>query len=229
MTKTQQWVIGAALAIVLVMAAGWFLLVSPQRSKAADLRTQTTAEQTASAALRTDLDVLVAQAKTLPAKRAELAKFAKQMPSDPALPAMIRALQNAAVTAGVTLVSIAPQPPAPFVGVAPAAPAAAAPAPAVANPALPQGVTAPGTLQSITLTTKMKGSYSQLAQFVANLEALPRMFMVTAYSIGPSATGTGGATVTRCTQKACLIDLEVTGQVFIAPALVAPPVPVTAK
>ncbi len=216
MNKTRQWVICAALAIAMVMAAGWFLLVSPQRAKAADLRAQAATEQSRSAALRTDLDVLTAQSKLLPAKVAELAKLARQLPSDPALPAMIRALQRAASTSGVALVSIAPLPPVPFT-----AAGAVAPAPAVG---------AAGTgLQSITLTTKVTGSYVKLEQFVANLEGLPRMFVVTGYTMSPSTASRAGNPAAACTAKACLIDLEVIGLVFVAPPLTAPPAPPTAK
>ena len=130
MSKTQQWVIGAALAIILVIAAGWFLLVSPQRAKAAELRTQVATEQAASASLRTELAQLTAQAKQLPAKQAELKKFSQKIPAVTALPATIRALHQAATKAGVSLVSIAPTTPAPFVAAGKPA-AAPAPAPAV--------------------------------------------------------------------------------------------------
>jgi len=238
MSKTRQWVICAALAIVVVMTAGWFLLVSPQRAKAAALRTQTATEQDKSATLRTSLDVLTAQSKRLPSKRAELAKFARLIPSGPALPTMIRALQHAATTAGVTLVSIAPLPPAPFAAsVTPAQPAAAAPpTSASASPAPPAAAPAAGgspsavpptavtgsPLQSITWNTKVTGSYVELAQFVANLEDLPRLFVVTAYTMSPDTAVASASTSVGCTARACLIDLDVTGQAFIAPTLTAP-------
>jgi len=249
MTKTRQWMIAAVVAIVVIMAAGWFLLVSPQRAKTADLRGQTAKEQSSSAALRTDLDVLTAQSKQLPAKQAALAKFARQIPSDPALPAMIRALQQAANTAGVALVSIAPAPPGPFTagasatrpgpavaapGATPAPAATPSPAPAAtpdpgaAGAVPPAGGTA-SALQLISLAMKVTGTYVQLEQFVANLESLPRLHVVTSYTMAPSTTAGAGKAAATCTAKACPIDLEITGQVFIAPALIAPLVLPTAK
>ena len=37
MTETRKWSAGAVVLIVAIVAAGWFLLVSPKRSDAADL------------------------------------------------------------------------------------------------------------------------------------------------------------------------------------------------
>lgn len=81
MTKLQQWITFAVVGIVVILAAGWFLLVSPQRAKAAATHTQVTTELSSTASLRTQLDVLRAQARQLPAKQAELAKFSRQIPS----------------------------------------------------------------------------------------------------------------------------------------------------
>lgn len=223
MSTTRKWVIGAVLVVVVVMAAGWFLLVGPQRAKAAELRAETVKVHTSSAALRTQLDVLTAQAKLLPAKQAELAQFARQIPSNAALPTTIRELQKAATNAGVRLVSIAPSTPAPFGAPAPQrlVPAAAVPQAGSTAPATPQAA-APTALQTVLWTTQVTGSYVQLQQFVANLEALTRMFLVTSYSMTPSTAAPVGGSAGVCSLAACLLDLNLTGQVFIAPSLAVP-------
>ena len=226
MSKTRLWMICTSLAIAVMMVAGWFLLVGPQRAKAADLRAQTAAEEAGSAALRTDLDVLTAQSKLLPAKRAQLAKFAQQIPSSPAQPAQIRALQQAATKAGASLVSIAPSSPTPFAASAtPGQPAPAAGAvPTAGAPATPA---TSSTLQSITWTIKVRGSYVHLEQFVANLENLTRVFIVTGYSISPDTTSSEGDAVT-CGLAACPLGLELSGQVFTAPPLAVTSLPTSA-
>ena len=66
MDKLKQYVIFTVLGCLVVLAAGWFVLVSPKRSDAADLRN--TAAQVASqnSQLQTQLTILKAQAKALP-------------------------------------------------------------------------------------------------------------------------------------------------------------------
>ncbi|MGB9378606.1 MAG: hypothetical protein WCB04_13965 [Mycobacteriales bacterium] len=213
MSKTRQWVVSAAVAIVLILAAGWFLLVSPQRAKAADLRHQEATEQAAAQALRTDLAVLTAQEKRLPIKLAQLAKFSRQIPKDAALPSMVRSLQQAATSAGVSLVSIAPAVPAPYAGAAGVSNGLPASGPGGAP-------TSTSGLQVVSVQLKATGTYVQLEQFVANLEGTTRVFVVTLYSMSPSTTDS----TTACTPKVCEIELDLTGQVFTAQPTVAPPV-----
>ena len=124
---------------------------------------------------------------------------------------------------------------------APTAPVRLAPSPAAtpspgAVPATVPTAPAGSGLQSIPLALKLNGTYVQLEQFVANLEALQRVFLVGGYTLGPgspvkptttsatASTATGG-----CSSAPCNLDLALTGQVFIAPAVAAPAVPVTLK
>jgi len=235
-SKLQQWIAFAVAGILVILAAGWFLLVSPQRSKAADFRGQATTQRAATATLRTQLAVVRAQATQLPAKQAELAKFARQIPANAALPALVRALTGAATNAHVDLVSIAPGPPAVYtpaiapVAVAPSpaaspAPGAAAPPAAVARPVV-------SPLSIVPLAIKVNGTYVQLEQFVANLEGLQRILLVGGYTLGPgtpikpAATSTAAAPTSGgtggCSRPPCNLDLAVTGQVFVAPVIAAP-------
>lgn len=233
MTKIQQWVAIAAVAVLAILAAGWFFAVSPQRKDASALHVQTAAQQDRTAALRTQLSMLQEQSKQLPAKQAELAKFGKQIPSNPALPTLIRSLTVASASAGVDLVSIAPLPPAVLAAPVPAAvvPAPGTPAkPATTTLAAP-AATAPG-LQSINLVLKVNGTYAQIEQFLANLEGLQRVLLVNGYSLTPSTGGpspSGSSSAVRCTSSPCLLDLDLTGQVFTVPAFAAVPAPLTVK
>ncbi|PZS29405.1 MAG: hypothetical protein DLM59_12835, partial [Pseudonocardiales bacterium] len=106
MNRIQQWVAIAAAIIVAVLVAGWFVVVTPQRALARDLEAQAVTQRSGTASLRTQLHVLEAQSKQLPAKQAELATFGKQIPSSPLLPAVTRSLTAAAASAGVDLISI---------------------------------------------------------------------------------------------------------------------------
>jgi Tfp pilus assembly protein PilO len=246
LTKIQQWVAIAAAAIVIVLVAGWFFVVSPQRAKAKALTAQTAGQRGRTAGLRTQLDVLQVQSKEVPAKLAELARFGKQVPSSPLLPALIRSLSVATASAGVDLVSIAPSTPAPLVTATPAttvpSPAVASPGAAAASPAPAASAGAPAAgpsaaapapavsaLQAITLALKVNGSYAQLEQFVANLEGLQRVFLVNGYALGPSSAGGKPGSSGGTCASTCLLSLDLTGQVFTTPVLAAAPAPSTVK
>src|SRR5919107_1682724 len=100
MEKLKQYVVLTVLGCLVVLAAGWFLLVSPKKSDAAALRTQTEQVSVDNAALSTKLQVLKAQAKALPKQQAKLAAVAAKIPDNPALPTLIRDLTAAADDAG---------------------------------------------------------------------------------------------------------------------------------
>lgn len=211
MDKLKQYVLFTVLGCLVVLAAGWFLLVSPKRSNAAELRTQAAAQVTANAQLETQLAVLKAQAKDLPKQQAKLAAVAAHIPDNPALPSMVRALTTAATSAGVELVSMTPGPPAPLA----AAPAAAGAAPAVPGAAAAASSGTAGQLAQIPLTLNVAGGYFQVEQFIANLENLPRSMRITALTLAPGANPVkpaGSGTV----DDGKSLTTTITGQVFMA-------------
>jgi Tfp pilus assembly protein PilO len=204
MEKLKQYVVLAVLGSIVVLAAGWFLLVSPKRTEAEALRTQAAGQVTANSQLETQLTVLKAQAKDLPKQQARLAAVAAKIPSTPALPALIRALTTASTSAGVELVSVTPATPAVIAGAPTTAqtPAAAAP---------PSDA---GQLAAIPLTLNIVGGYFQVEQFVANLESLPRSLRVTNLKLTPGTNpvkpGTGNV------DDGKTLSSTVTGTVFMA-------------
>jgi Tfp pilus assembly protein PilO len=121
MSVTRKWSLLAVVLILAILAAGWFLLVAPKRSDAADLRDQSTAQDQANARLVSDLEMLKQQQLELPKKQAELAVMRKQIPDNPALPTLIRSLTEAGRKVGVSLDTMAPAVPVPVVAAQPAA------------------------------------------------------------------------------------------------------------
>lgn len=191
MSKLRNLVAVGALAAVALLSAGWFLLVSPQRSQAAALRTDADGVRSSTSSLQTQLAMLRAQAKNLPAQRAKLQAIAAKVPNNPAEPALVRALTKAADAAGVELISIAPATPAVISAPVAAAPAGAAPAAG--------GVASPVTglqVAAIALKISATGTYFELEQFQRNLENLSRALKSTTISLAPggdSATSTAAA------------------------------------
>ena len=240
--KMKQWVALTVVGVLAVMAAGWFLLVSPKRSDAALVRADVDSQNSTNAGLQTQLATLKAQAKTLPAQQAKLARVAAKIPDNPALPALIRALSAAADDAGVELLSLSPGTPVTVAAAAPNGVAGAAPSSSgtstASQPTTLSSATAAtstasaGVLTSIPLSMNVVGGYFQLEQFFDKLENLARAAKVTGFSMAPGSnpmkpettTGTGAAS----TASGKVLVTSVTANVYmavgrgIAPASTAP-------
>lgn len=223
MTRTRQWTVGTALLVVLMLVAGWFLLISPKRSEAADLQAQTTAQMAQNASLQNQIAVLQSQAKNLPAQQAELAAIRQHLPDNPALPGLVRSLTDAATKSGVTLVSLAPSTPT-------AAPAAktttpsgtTAPATGTGQSAAAAAAAAAGaTLTMVPIAVTVTGSYYDTELFLNKVEGLTRSFLVTGFTVAPAESQASSATGDLTT--------VIQGRVFYTPAAAAAPTTATAQ
>jgi Tfp pilus assembly protein PilO len=96
--------IGVAIAL-LVAAAGWFLLVSPQRARAAELDEEIAAVETQIAQAR----IAAKQAEDVqPIRVADLFRLTKAMPSDLDIAGVLLELNRIATETGIGFESIAP-------------------------------------------------------------------------------------------------------------------------
>ena len=221
MDKLKQWIALTVLGVFAVLAAGWFLLVAPKNSEAADLDTQAAAQVSANSILVTQLAYLKSQSKDLPKQQARLAAIAAKIPDNPALPALLRALSTAAAAAGVELVSISPAAPAAFTG----ALAVGVTVPVAATPNT-TAAASPAALQSIGLTINVVGGYFQVEQFLDGVEGLSRSLKVTGFTLAPGLNpvkavvpaAAGGTTV----ESGKSLTAVITGQVYMtSPATTA--------
>jgi Tfp pilus assembly protein PilO len=242
MSMTGKWSMLTAALIVGILAASWFLLVSPKRGEASDLRTQAAAQDASNQALQQQLSLLKAQSLDLPKQKAKLAEFRTRIPDNPALPSLIRELTAAGTKVGVVILSMSPGSPEASVSAVAPVPVAAAPAATAtdsttsdstaagttAAPA-PAPVAAPSTLYQVPLQLTVSGSYFELEQFVNKLEGLRRSFLVTGFTLAPSPGGSANAT--GGTNPGDL-NLSLNGQVYlapeVAPAAAAPVAPTAA-
>jgi hypothetical protein len=102
-------VIVIVVGLLLYGVAGYFLLVSPQRGKASDLKKETAAIEDQIAQYR----VLAAQARATPPIRvAELFRLTKAMPDEVDMADVVLELSNVARESGIEFDSISPQAPA---------------------------------------------------------------------------------------------------------------------
>ena len=210
METLKQWITLTVVAAVALVAAGWFLVISPKRSEAAEVRTQVADQLSSNDVLATQIEVLKAKSRDLPAEQASLARVAAKIPENPALPNLVRSLLDASSATGVELVSITPGQP--VVATAAAAPAdPAAPAPAAAAPA----AGAAGQLATIPVAINVVGGYFEVTQFLGQLEQLPRALRVNNLTIAPGVAPTDGKADPDALTSGDSLTTTISGTVFM--------------
>jgi Tfp pilus assembly protein PilO len=223
MTKTRQWTVFTAIAVILVLVAGWFLLVKPQSAKANNLHAQAASQQESNKLLVTQIAALEAEQRQLPQQQQELAKFATQVPSDASEPAVIRQLTATAAGAGVDMISMTPG-----AATVVAASGTTAGAATVTTPSA-----ATGTLVQLPLSIGFTGSYANVESFFQGLEKLPRALLVTSWSLCPDggASGAGSSGGVSCslppTPSNKTLPAGTLGGTLSAVVFYAPPVSTT--
>jgi Tfp pilus assembly protein PilO len=195
MTESRKWTLVAGLVAVAVFVAGWFLVVAPKRSDAAALKTQNSKAQAANDQLRAKLEELKALAPQLPKREAEFAAIRRQIPDNPALPDLVRQLTAAAKKSDADLTALAPAPPIALVATAPTTPGGAA--------------ASSEQLLQVPLTLTVKGSYTELEDYVSRLEKLRRVLLVTGFALTSETDTESGASD---------LSLSLTGRVFMVHA-----------
>jgi Tfp pilus assembly protein PilO len=223
MEKMRQWSILTAVGVIAVLAAGWFLLVSPQRSHATDLQSEAASQQSANDGLRAQVAQLEAQKKGLPAQQRLLDEIAAKIPASPELPALIRQLSTAAEAAGVDLVTLAPSEPAPVVATAPVTTTTTTGSTSTGTPAA-----APASpLVQIPVTVTVRGTYFNLNTFFRNVEKMNRAVDVPGFKIGPVEGNVGGTDAAKADPD--LLTATLTTFVFESPVITAPVSPTAAQ
>jgi Tfp pilus assembly protein PilO len=170
---TTKWYAGAAAASVAVLGAGWFLLVSPQQTTAADITAQTQNVVQQNLAAEQQIAALKAEFKDLPQLQSQVAAIRTKIPQTPNEPALIRALSTAASKAGLTLESMQFQAPQAIVGGGAAAPTTG-------------GVNAfatPGQVSQLGVTMQVNGSFADTRLFLNSLESMQRAMLITGVDI----------------------------------------------
>ncbi|MGE3811676.1 MAG: type 4a pilus biogenesis protein PilO [Candidatus Nanopelagicales bacterium] len=201
--RAARWYIAAGLSAVLVLVAGWFLLVAPQRATAEE--TQLTAESKEAVNLQTEQQIasLKAQYKDLPDIEKQTAAIRSKLPQSPSMPSLIRQLSSLAKTSGVALVAVAPQTPVPLTD---------AGAAAVAGQS---SLATPGQVNQIPVTIKVVGRFANVRLFLSGVERLDRAVLLTGVTIKRSETAEDSASTGA-------LEVDLSGRTFMANKGVAP-------
>lgn len=239
LTKTRAWVAGTVVLCLLLSLAAWFLLISPKRAEAADLREQTVAAEQANQQKKVKIEELKKEFANLPQRDAELAALRTAIPVDDQLSALTRTLEQNAGASGTALDSIAVEAPVSLTPAAPAAPAegegtsgsadsekktdttdaAATPAPAAAST----------NLVRIPVTVTVTGDYIKSIAFLKTMQAdMPRNFLVSGLTIGEPQVDAEGVDA-KVLKSQGYVTMTITGQMFALPDTPAPAPAATAS
>jgi hypothetical protein len=159
-------IVSLVVAGLLIGAVGYFLVISPQRSKSASLKTDIANAQT---------ELVVAQgasAKPVPFRASDLFRLANAMPSRTDMPGILLSLRHLAQNSKVQLTSVHPSP---------------AVAQALGYSAVPLGITITGTYPQIT---KFVGLVRRDVRFAGGvrLETSGRFFDTDSINLQPTVS-----------------------------------------
>lgn len=183
--------------LILLVALGWQFVVGPKTAALADVRSAITETQDKNGVLAVQLVTLKKQAADINDIRATADALSAKFPSTADQPRLFREVTEAAAAAGIGpkgVTSLSPTPP--TVG-------GGDPAQGVAVETLGGGI----ARQSVAVA--VKGTYAETQRLMANLEQIPRAFLITSVSL------TGG-------QSAEEFTTTITGDMFLMPPVVDP-------
>ena len=188
----RAWIGLTVVVALVVVVAGWFLLISPTRASTAEARANVQSEEDRSIVLTKALDVLKKEYASLDASRGKLGALTLQIPSTADTAEFRRTLVDRATQSKVTIVSITagvpttvdasagkPAPAAKTAATNSAAPTPA-PTPSPAATAPSSGSTLSGqVLVGIPLDIKVVGTYDAARAFIASLQTTKgRLFLI---------------------------------------------------
>ncbi|SEA55344.1 hypothetical protein [Leifsonia sp. 21MFCrub1.1] len=198
--SNRLWIIGSVLITVVVLVLGWIVGVQPQLAAAATATVQRIDVEQTNARYEAVLAKLKSEHDRLPELTARLAALAASVPSGTESSTFVTELNGVAAGTGVTIRSltfsdavsykppVAPAEPTPTASGSTATPAPT-PSPS-ASPAAPAPVTSPLITSTNFFATPVqvgvRGSLSQVLDFLAGAQKGERLFLVTALSSSPS-------------------------------------------
>ena len=186
------------LVSVLILVAGWFLLIAPQRAEVSTLEAQAQSQDNANSASETELAVLKQQNKDLPEKQAELAALQTKIPESPDLPTYIREMQDIGRQAGVEFTSLAPATPVTVGGVAG-----------------PTGGLVPEQLAALNVDMVVTGDYFQITKFMNDLETAKRYTLVSGYDI--TTEESDGAAASDSSSSSTVLTATINARIYLVP------------
>ncbi len=225
----RVWLVGGAVATVVLIAVGYFLFIGPQRSETSDVRKQISDAQAQNSTLQARIDELRNQSKSIAKYRTDFETAQRALPSTSGLSDFVRSLQSLGAATSTSVSSLTVGQPTDVSTVAGAAPTAAGASPngAAPSPARPSpspsparaGATPVSTgpkIYALQISAEVTGTPTALNQFLEQLQSVqPRAVLITALTEN-SGAGTPNTTV-QGSKLSSATKLQITMQAFVAP------------
>ena len=217
--QSHRIISGATIFLMIVLvAAGWFLVAQPQLAAAATANTSLGDLQSQITANQATITELKGEQKNLPKYSEELASLRRSIPTDADSSAYITGLNSLASASGVTITGITVGSAVTYTAQAPAAPApgsdsaATTPSPSptpsatadtgsAASPVADAGWVPPSDARitsanffAIPVAVTVAGSWDQSLAFVRGLQTGSRLFLINGLTSSPDSEGSGRVT-----------------------------------
>jgi hypothetical protein len=226
--KAAPGVAGAIVVIFVILAAGWFLAISPTIASADESRAQAAVERAHNDRLKQQNATLKEQFTHLEEYKAQLAALRVQLPAHAELSALNTELQALVASAGLTTTTFGATTAQAFAPVA-AAPAATTTTSGTSAPAAGAAAPVPTTSYpgffAIPLTMTVLGTYDATLKFLDSLQTTSsRLYLVGSITATSQQDG-GSSTGKPATSKGDL-ETTITGFAYVlkdGPAAVEAP------
>jgi hypothetical protein len=195
----RAWLGGGALVALLIVVVSWFMVISPELSAAAALRTQATDADLQNSVTQGKVAKLRLQAEHLGELTTSLASALEALPTSSGLPAFTRQLsaQGTLSHVDVTSIVIGSISSVNADGATGTTPTTTTPAPTATAPAN-AGSTSAGSVYAIPVTVISSGSLTHELAFLKAIQTLgPRRALLTSTQFAPRGGGAQGASIDR--------------------------------
>lgn len=186
-----------AIALLLIVGLGWQFVVSPKTEALSEVRDEITDTRDKNDLLEIQLVTLKRQAAELDAVRATAGALSAMFPSTADQPRLFREVTDAAAEAGIG--------PKGVTALSPTPPVLSGGDPTAGVEVQPTGL----ILARQTVAVSVQGSYAETQRLLANLEQIPRAFLITSVSLSAGQTESDFTTT-------------ITGDMFVIPPVVDP-------
>lgn len=195
------WRIGTALVVVVIVALGWFLGISPQLSRAGIAADQLKAVKDTNAQQEAELAALKKQFIELPDIEAELDELRLTVPAVPSFAEFMRNLSTIETRSGARIIAYSADPSIPYTASAEAT-----------NKGEASTTITGENFMLIPVSFEVGGSYAQSLDFIKRVQTNQRLYMITDINIKEVTVG-GGAIVAPGTPE--LYQFQMVGYLYV--------------
>jgi Tfp pilus assembly protein PilO len=209
MNKNRMWVIGAVLAIVVIVASGWLIGIAPQLAVATSAKNDRSNVMIANARNQILLAKLKRDYQNIDALKNQISNLQESVPSVANIPSFVTELNTLANARRVTLKSIAVSDAKPYTTISQGATGTASGSSKVNSKITPTNFVI------IPVQITVTGDYGKVLDFVNDVQLGQRLFFVSALT-STGATNSKGVTTSSTTPGGAeKVDSSITGYVYV--------------